>query len=276
MDHQQRSLGIGSVLILTAVILRLLSAGAWEPLAAAMESPETAAFLLYLETGRVVHPQQVLLTEPETLPTQPPQTQPPPTQPAETAPREIYCFAQEDAALVDVTYHANHRPDLSEIVISPLRWELEGEQPTVLILHSHATECYLPDGTFAQTSPYRTLDTGRNVVSMGALLADLLEQGGIRVLHDTALHDHPAYNEAYSSSRRAAKAYLQENSSLLMVLDLHRDGVDGDKQPDTSAQVHGQESAQLMMVVGTKQEGWEANMALAVKLTAALEKLHPA
>lgn len=275
MDHQQQSLGIGSVLILAAVILRLLSTGALEPLAEALKAPQTAAFLLYLESGRVVHPQQVLLTEPTTVPTIPPETQPPQTEPTQTEPREVYCFAAEDAALVNVTYHASHRPDLSAMVTAPLRWELAGEKPTVLILHSHATECYLPDGSFVQTSPYRTLDTSQNMVSLGELLARLLQQNGIRVIHDTTLHDHPSYNQSYTSSRKAVREYLEKYPSLVLVLDLHRDGVDGQVQPDTSAQVHGQESAQLMMVAGTKQAGWEDNMALAVKLTAVLEKLHP-
>ena len=34
-------------------------------------------------------------------------------------------------------------------------------------------------------------------------------------------------------------------------------------------------AAQLMLVVGTRQEDWQSNMALAVKLTALLEKRHP-
>ena len=73
MDLQRRCLGVGSVLIVTAVILRLLSAGAWQTIAAALEAPETAAFVLYLETGRIVRPEP----EPSTAPTLP-QSEPQP------------------------------------------------------------------------------------------------------------------------------------------------------------------------------------------------------
>ena len=108
MDLQRRCLGIGSVMIVAAVILRLLSAGAWQTIAAALESPETAAFMLYLETGRVVHPEPEPLsgeTEPTTLP-------PPDPVPTETVAASVAvpCFAPVDAALVDVRYYASYRP----------------------------------------------------------------------------------------------------------------------------------------------------------------------
>lgn len=272
MDQQQRSLGIGSVLIMTAVILRLLGTGALEPLAAVLEEPETASFLLYLETGRVVRPTEATLTEPTNPPTAPPETQPT----AATQPEQVYCFSAADASLVDVRYYASYRPDLQAMVTQPLDWCLKGEEPTVLIVHSHATESYDPSGEpYEQSSAYRTLDTGHNMVSIGAKLTELLEAGGIRVIHDTTLHDYPSYNASYSASRKTVQGYLEQYPGLLLILDLHRDAVDGGSQPDTSATVHGQESAQLMMVVGTRQQGWERNMELAVKLTAVLERLHP-
>lgn len=279
MDLQRRCLGIGSVLILSAVILRLLCAGALEPLAAALESPDTAAFLLYLETGRVVHP--ALPTQPQIVETDPPAVetlpQPVQTEPPTTQSDARLCFAADDASLVQVRYHADYRPDLQAMVTGTLDWSLWGAQPTVLILHSHATESYDPAAEpYTSTTAYRTLDTDRNMVSIGAHLASVLEGKGIRVIHDTSLHDHPSYNDSYIASRAAVQAQLGQNPGILLVLDLHRDAVDGENgQLDTSCQVGGRESAQLMLVVGTRQTGWEQNMALAVKLTALLEKQNP-
>jgi stage II sporulation protein P len=248
------------------VTVRILAAGALAPLARALEEPSLAAFLIYMETGRVVRP-----TEPDL----PPETTVPettePTQPPATVP----CFVPGDTQLVQVRYHADHRPDLKALITQPLRWRLQGEQPTVLILHSHATESYDPDAEgYTQTSPYRTLDTGKNMVSIGACLAELLEQGGIRVIHDTTLHDQPSYNDSYVSSRRGAQEILKENPGIFLVLDLHRDAP-GEGSFDTSAAVAGEEAAQLMLVVGTGHPAWEENMALALKLTAQLEKLYP-
>lgn len=275
MDLQRRCLGIGSVMILAAVILRLLSAGAWQTIAAALEAPETAAFLLYLETGRVVRPQQDTVPEETRIPALPEPTTVP-TEPAGYG-QDVPCFAPADAALVQVRYHADYRPDLQQMVTSTLRWDLRGDSPTVLILHSHATESYDPTAEpYDASAPYRTLDTDRNMVSIGACLAQLLEEAGIGVIHDTTLHDYPSYNDSYTASRKTAREYLAQYPSIRLVLDLHRDATDENSpQLDTSALAYGQESAQLMLVVGTRQEHWQSNMALAVKLTALLEKRSP-
>ena len=275
MDLQRRCLGIGSVMIVAAVILRLLSAGAWQTIGAALESAESAAFMLYLETGRVVNPQQpALLTE--TAPTTLPPVTTAPTEPA-AAPPDVPCFVPADAALVDVRYHASYRPDLQQMVTSTLQWDLCTNEPTVLILSSHATESYDPEAEpYTASGAYRTLDTARNMISVGAYLAELLEQAGIHVIHDTTLHDYPSYNDSYIASRKTVQRYLQEYPSIRLVLDLHRDATDENAaQLDTSAMADGVESAQLMLVVGTRQELWQSNMALAVKLTALLEKQHP-
>ena len=272
MDLQRRCLGIGSVMIVAAVILRLLSAGAWQTIAAALEKPEAVAFMLYMETGRVVHPQ------PETTPTLPrPTALPDPTTVPTQPPAARPCFVPADAALVDVRYHADHRPDLQQMVTSTLEWDLCVGEPTVLILHSHATESYDPQSEpYTATSAYRTLDTDRNMVSIGAYLAQILEEAGIHVIHDTTLHDYPSYNDSYIASRKTVQQYLKQYPSIQLVLDLHRDATDESAaQLDTSAMADGRESAQLMMVVGTRQEFWQSNMALAVKLTALLEKQNP-
>jgi stage II sporulation protein P len=273
MDLQRRCLGIGSVMIVAAVILRLLSAGAWQTIGAALESPETAAFLLYLETGRIVHPQ------PEPLSTEPSPTTLPTTVPTEPvdAPVAVPCFGPMDAALVDVRYHASYRPDLQQMVTSTLRWDLCADEPTVLILSSHATESYDPKAEpYTASGAYRTLDTERNMISIGSYVADLLENAGIHVIHDTTPHDYPSYNDSYIASRKTVQQYLKQYPTIRLVLDLHRDATDENAaQLDTSAVADGQESAQLMLVVGTRQEGWQSNMALAVKLTALLEKQNP-
>jgi len=67
-----------------------------------------------------------------------------------------------------------------------------------------------------------------------------------------------------------------------MVLDIHRDAGAGENgyQLSTSATVGGQSSAQVMVVIGTDASGnthpnWRTNLALALKLTAQLERNHP-
>ena len=54
MDHQQRSLRFGASVVLCALLLRLAGTGFFRPVAEFLAKPNIAAFLIYLETGRIV------------------------------------------------------------------------------------------------------------------------------------------------------------------------------------------------------------------------------
>ena len=126
------------------------------------------------------------------------------------------------------------------------------------------------------------MDTDYNVVAMGTELAKVLEAGGVKVVHDTVMHDHPSYSGSYNHARKSIQAYMQEYPSLVMVLDIHRDSVENSdgNQVRYTVETDKGTSAKLMMVVGTDANGlkhpnWPDNMALAVKLHARLEKVNP-
>lgn len=184
---------------------------------------------------------------------------------------------------VELNDIAGYGPDVEVLYRAPLSWDLQGEGPTVLIIHTHATESYTMGSgeEYEESSAYRTLDEGYNMLSIGAELARILEKGGISVLHDRVLHDHPSYSGSYAAARRSIAAYLEAYPGICMVIDLHRDAMDlyRDPQLTTMATVNGEASAQLMLVSGTdaNQEypGWEENLALGVKLTAVLEAMYP-
>lgn len=283
MDHQKRSLRIGAAVILCGIFFRLLSSGVLRP--TALELPELASFLLYLETGRVIHGTEPAATTPPTVPettagptvpaTDPPQTLPPVERPA---------FTAADAGLISLRDHCNYQPDLASLLERPLDWDLTGEAPTVLILHTHTTESYTPSPgeNYQEAGEYRTLDESFNMICVGDRLAETLEAGGIAVLHDRKLHDYPSYNGSYEDSRASIAEFLKEYPSIRLVLDLHRDAADDGYggQMDTRATVDGVESAQLMLVVGTDAGGlthpnWRENLALAAKLQVWLEKQWP-
>ena len=268
MDWHGKSIRMGAWVIALAVVLRLWATGAFETVYAALDSPTVGSFLIYLETGRVVKPLPEIPTEPAVSPTQPPATTPP----------TLPCFSADEEAAVSV-WGTGEAVDPADFLELPLKMDLSGDAPTVLILHTHATESYTQgDGyTYTESSPYRTLDTEHNMVAIGAYLASLLEAEGIRVIHDTTLHDYPEYTGAYYRSEDTMEAYLQAYPGLFLVLDLHRDSAakaDGGEL-DTSAKAFGRESAQLMFLMGTDYDSWRENMNLAVKLTALLERNHP-
>lgn len=280
MDLQQRSLRMGAIVVAGAIILRLLGGGILNTAAQFLTSPQAAAILLYLETGRLVRLPEEQNT-PQTDPTKP-------IQPEETIPApspDVFSpilFTPEDAALVSVNSLCDYQINAETLLMTPLTWELSGEKPTVLILHTHATESYENTEGYREDTAYRTLDEGYNMLSIGDRLAQLLEEKGIGVVHDRALHDHPSYSGSYTDARSSIENYLRQYPSIRVVLDLHRDAVTDTNggQMDFTVTSNGQKVTQLMMVMGTDAAGlmhpaWRENMALAVKLQAQLEKLCP-
>ncbi len=171
-------------------------------------------------------------------------------------------------------YAANVQPDIPALLAKPLQWDLTGEEPAVLILHTHATESYSRRGeNYKETSAWRTLDEGYNMLSIGDLVAGILEEGGISVIHDKSLHDYPSYNGSYTRSRKTLRDLLQEYPGIQLVLDLHRDASAGETgQLRTRAEVAGETSAQLMVVIGTNHRHYEENLSLGLKLHARLEQ----
>lgn len=275
MERQQKTRFL-LTLLLCAAVIRLLFGGAFGQLTKLLTGEDMAAFLLYMNTGRLVPSAEAAdTTPPETTVPTPTQTAPSPVLPG---------FTAQDALLADIHNETGYDPDPEDLLLQPLEWALVGEAPTVLILHTHATESYTQSEGFAYTpsSQDRTLDKQYNMVRVGEYLAQLLRQQGIGVIHDTTLHDHPSYTGSYSNARKTIRSYLEAYPSIVLVLDLHRDAVELDDgtQLTTNTELDGEKTARLMMVVGTDDGGlshpeWEQNLSLALKLHAQLEKNTP-
>lgn len=270
MNWEKWCLRIGAGAVIFALFLRLLGSGAAQAVVATFAKPETAAVLVFLETGRILRPAPAKEIPEETVP---------PTKPVEE--KTLAVFTPEDAKLVAVHSVCGYDTDLPAWLETPLSWELKSEEPTVLIVHSHGTESYKKTESYNEYVSYRTRDNHYNVVSIGAEIKKVLEANGISVIHDTTRHDDPSYSKAYSNSRKSIRKYLEKYPSIQMVLDIHRDSVENKsgQQVHLTAKSGSQTTAQLMVVVGTdvnlKHPSWPENMALAVKLHAQLEKNTP-
>lgn len=275
MFQRKEALSIGICALVLALGLRMVGSVGLLPL----QNSDMLSFLVYLQTGRVVrYPDAPAPETPvATTPTTAPQSAPEPPQAVGLQ------LSAQDAEAVKLNDLVNYSPDVESLLLSPLDWDLTGDAPTVLILHTHATESYTqqPGEIYQESSAYRTLNSSYNMLSIGEELAAVLTAGGISVLHDRTLHDYPSYSGSYSHARQTIQAYLQAYPTITMVIDLHRDALDlyNDPQLTTLATVGQNRSAQLMLVAGTDHNnsytGWEENLALGVKLTAVLEKMYP-
>ena len=152
--------------------------------------------------------------------------------------------------------------------------------PQILILHTHSTEAYTPDGEdrYEASDPGRTLDKEQNVIRVGDELAEVLEAAGFSVVHDRELYDWPNYNGAYGRSRAAAEAWLEEYPGIRAVIDLHRDALNGSKTLYRLPE--GGTSAQVMLVLTTGDSGlyhpnWRENVKLGLELQREMEAAEP-
>lgn len=254
---------VGALVVAWAVVARLVSAGVPGRLWALVDKPGLAAFALYLETGRKVSVSPVLGAF------SPDFAESPPPSPTEKA-LPVYTSDPQP----EIYNAAGRKADTRDLLSTPLTWNLYGDSPTVLILHTHATESYTRHTErYAETAPYRTLDEEYNLLHLGSLVAEGLTAAGIPTLQDRTLHDYPSYNGSYVHARANLKALLKENPTIRLVLDLHRDAVEVSYgQLHTRCDLPEGTAAQIMLVVGTNHDGWRENLSLALKLHAQLER----
>lgn len=282
MRPEQKSLRIGAAVIIFAVLLRLFSGGLLSKLSQIITDPRFSAAMLYASTGKVFSLQN---SSPAPAIT-PEITEPEPTEPtaAETEPEPMVqaVFSADDTALVSMTNYPGYSFDMQALLTTPISWNLTSEAPTVLILHSHASESYENTEGYTPSGSYRTTDNRYNMISVGEYLAQCLRQKGISVLHDTTVHDYPSYNAAYTLSRQTAAEYLEKYPSIRLVLDIHRDAY-ADKngnQISNTVTVDGKTVSRLMLVAGTNAYGeshadWQKNLSFALKLQTTMERLYP-
>lgn len=153
--------------------------------------------------------------------------------------------------------------------------------PLVLIVHTHGTEAYSKNGAISYLDDGREIarseNISQNVVSVGAVMADIFNQNGIPTLHCTIMHDKIQYKDSYARAEATIKEYLAKYPSIKLVIDLHRDAVvksTGELVRPVTL-VDSQPTAQVMCVVGSDWGGddcpnWQNNLALSLKLRDAL------
>ncbi|MBQ5916866.1 MAG: stage II sporulation protein P [Lachnospiraceae bacterium] len=152
------------------------------------------------------------------------------------------------------------------------------ENPQILIYHTHSQE------TFADY-PQKEDAT---IVGVGAYLTELLEERGYGVIHDTTVYDVKNgkldRSQAYTYALEGIQGILQENPSIQVVLDLHRDGVEEGTHLVT--EVNGKPTARIMFFNGTSQTpdgpieylpnpNREANLAFSFQMQLKAEEHYP-
>ncbi len=140
----------------------------------------------------------------------------------------------------------------AEVLLSKdLKINKETKGPKVLIYHTHSQE------GFVDSVPG---DTSTTIVGVGDYLTELLNKKGIETIHHEGVYDlidgELDRSRAYDLAEPEVRKILQDNPSIEVLIDLHRDGVAEGTHLVT--EVNGKPTAQIMFFNGlsrTKANG---------------------
>ena len=146
-------------------------------------------------------------------------------------------FSMDAATTIDSSRLNNSLLDLD------LTLDTEKEGPQILIYHSHSQEGFVDTVEGDDTT---------TIVGVGDYLAKLLtETYGYQVIHDRGVYDLVDgvldRNVAYDYSGAAVEQWISQYPQIQVIIDLHRDGVDGKK---FVVQENGRPTANLMFILG--------------------------
>ncbi len=170
--------------------------------------------------------------------------------------------------------------NVDELLAKDMHIDTTTKGPKVLIFHTHSQEAFV-DSTAG--------DSGTSIVGMGKYLEEKLNALGIETMHHDGVYDlingKLDRSKAYELSEIGVREILNENPSIEVVIDLHRDGVAEDKHLVT--EIDGKQTAKIMFFNGlsrTKTNGDIAylhnpyiqdNLSFSLQMQLAAESMYP-
>lgn len=141
--------------------------------------------------------------------------------------------------------------DVDQLLGKDMTLKANVDGPQILIYHTHSQEGY-KDSIAG--------DASTTIIGVGDYLEALLEQKyGIEVLHHKGVYDLPKRDNAYSNALPNLEKILQENPTIEVVIDLHRDGVSEDRHLVT--EINGKPTAQIMFFNGLSKTTSQGELA---------------
>ncbi len=170
--------------------------------------------------------------------------------------------------------------NVDQLLAKNMHIDTSANGPKVLIFHTHSQEA------FADSSAG---DSNASIVGMGRYLSEKLNEKGIATLHHDGIYDlidgKLDRSKAYELSEIGVKEILNQNPSIEVVIDLHRDGVREDLR--LVSEQEGKQAAKIMFFNGlsrTKKNGDIAylenpfkqdNLSFSLQMQLASESMYP-
>ena len=178
---------------------------------------------------------------------------------------------------MEIKNATNYQINLNDYIKKDLSFK---GKANILIMHTHTTESFA-QMQYTKDAPDRNLDENCNMIAVGKAMNEVFQKNGIKVTHDTTVHDYPSYNSSYQKACGTIEKNLKNDNTINIVLDIHRDGItreDGTKVKLVK-DIDGTKTAQIMLVVGTNtnltHDNWQDNLAFATQIQNAACKLYP-
>mgnify|MGYP001595102218 CR=1 FL=1 len=155
-----------------------------------------------------------------------------------------------------------------------LKQTLNKAKPRVLIYHSHTTESYLASANDKTTNTFNS-DLTQGVCEVGTVIAnDLIKNYGIEAINDDTIHNVGDYKASYKNSRVTLNKYLKKYGDFDIIIDLHRDGVEGVRKNETT-KVNGVDVAKVMFVMVDTNPKYATQKKLVSSMIGISNKLYP-
>ena len=155
-----------------------------------------------------------------------------------------FTYLLENYYTVDASTTADPAQINADALLSPeMQIEKNAGKPQILIYHTHSQEAFADSVSG---------DVSATIVGMGDYLTELLtEKYGYCVIHNTSVFDmidgKLDRTAAYNLAEAEISQILEENPSVEVVIDLHRDGLDGEKMV---TDINGKPTAKIMFFNG--------------------------
>lgn len=167
--------------------------------------------------------------------------------------------------------------NVDKLVGQDMRISKEAPGPQILIYHTHSQEA------FCNSVPG---DVNTTIVGVGNRLCDILTNTyNYQVLHHMGQYDVESRDDAYSKALPAIEQVLEENPSIQVVIDLHRDQMPEEKR--LVMDLDGRPTARFMFFNGLSRtrktgnisylynENQEANLAFSFQMQLKAAEYYP-
>lgn len=142
---------------------------------------------------------------------------------------KINGFIKENFYIEDSTTYLKEEQSNYDVLSSfDSTLKQDNSKPQILIYHTHSQETYI------NSDP---LDEKTTIIGVGDKLSEILrEEYGFNVIHHKGKYDVENRDYAYSNAMSGLEKVLQENPSIEVIIDLHRDEVREDTKLITTIQ----------------------------------------